>query len=59
MTELDILRESWRIHFYELLRSGNADKVNADVSITEIQTDDEEFENFVASLEDDSWEELP
>jgi hypothetical protein len=58
MTDLDIMRESWRIHFYDLLQDG--DKVTADVEATVIESDDEEFEQWVTNLEaedeDPDWE---
>ena len=53
MTDLEILRESWRWHFYDLLR----DSQQPDgVEVNEFIADDDEFEEYVQSMESDASE---
>ncbi len=52
MTDLEIMKESWRIHFHDLLSAGG----NTEVETTVIEADDEEFEKWVADLENEDDE---
>lgn len=51
MTDLEILRESWRWHFYDLLREGQQQPEG--VEVNEYIADDDEFEEYVRSMESD------
>lgn len=49
MTDVDIVRESWRWHFHELLRAGQ--NLPEGATITEFHGDDEDFDQFSKDLE--------
>lgn len=54
MTDAEILRESWRLHFWRLLQEGATLKEGQDIA--EFLGDDEEFEKFLHEVELESEE---
>lgn len=51
LTEAEIIRESWRLHFWRLLQDGASLKQGQQVA--EFLGDDEEFERFLHEVEED------